>query len=119
MSEISGIIRNGVERGWPLEEIKNSLINSGYPMSDVDSEINLVNGIAPQQLVQQITQSSSQTLSKPLPEPALQQKKFNSQDLTNYQTPVIEKQASGKIVILIIILLVLCIVAGAGLFFLK
>ena len=39
MSEISGIIKNASERGWAINEIKQSLVNAGYPPQDIDFEI--------------------------------------------------------------------------------
>ena len=105
MSEISGVIRNGMERGWPVAEVRLSLINSGYTPQEIDSELNLlINPQNPPQPVQQI------------PAPIVSQKKYNPQDLTNYQTPKVEPKASNFVVIAIVILLVLCVLAGAGLY---
>lgn len=103
MSEISGIIRNGIERGWPMEEVKTSLLNSGYSIQEVEHELNL------------ITTSKNESSAKQ-EEISLPQNKFNPQDLTHYQTPPVEKKASNKMVIMIIILLVLCVLAGVGLY---
>ena len=113
MSELSGIVRNGIERGWPSEEIKTSLVNSGYSAQEIDYELSqLLNVQGAQPIVKPI--------SVPLvaPEiPSAQQNKFNPQDLTQYQTPAHEeRKAGGGIVIAIVILLVLCVLAGAGLY---
>jgi hypothetical protein len=111
MSEISGIIRNGIERGWPKEEIRNSLINSGYSVQEIDYEFSKILNVQ-----QVVSPQSEQTLAAP-EIPAAQQNKFNSQDLTNYQMPIQpEKKAGNWIVIAIIFLLVLCVLAGAGLY---
>jgi hypothetical protein len=121
MSELSGIIRNGIERGWPNEEIKNSLLNAGYSLQEIDYELSQLLKTTPiQQLTAPIIPSAinqSQNLSPVnIPNKIESDKKFNSQDLTNYQTPPVEKKASNWIVIAIITLLVLCVLAGAGLF---
>jgi len=122
MSELGGIIRNGIERGWPNDEIKNSLLNSGYSAQEVDYEFSLLlkNSPAPPR-VDSIKPVSVPPLSiaapiSPMPVQTNKEKKFNSQDLSNYQTPSVEKSASNWMVIAIIILLVLCVLAGAGLF---
>ena len=79
MSELSGIVRNGIERGWPSEEIKTSLVNSGYSAQEIDYELSqLLNVQGAQPIVKPI--------SVPLvaPEiPSAQQNKFNPQDLTH------------------------------------
>lgn len=111
MSEISGIIRNGIERGWPSEEIRISLINSGYSQQEVDLELSqILNSTSMQNI------SATKIVKAPISIPNTPSEKFNPQNLTNYQTPSIEKKASNKVVIAIIILLVLCVLAGAGLF---
>jgi len=122
MSELGGIIRNGIERGWPNDEIKNSLLNSGYSAQEVDYEFSLLlkNSPAPPQ-VDSIKPMSVSPLPtavsiSPMPVQTNMDKKFNSQDLSNYQTPSVEKSASNWMVITVIVLLVLCVLAGAGLF---
>jgi hypothetical protein len=119
MSELGGIIRNGMERGWPTDEIKNSLLNAGYSAQEVDYELSLLlkNSPVPQQapLVKPLV-APLPAAAPPVPAPATLEKKFNPQDLSNYQTPPVEKNASNWMVIAIIVLLVLCVLAGAGLF---
>ena len=105
MSEVSGIVRNGIERGWSLNEIKTSLLNSGYPEQEIDEEIKLLTNNSP--AVSQI------------PQPNITQNKPSMQNLSNYQTLPAEQKASNKMVIAIIILLILCILAGAGFFFFR
>jgi hypothetical protein len=39
MSELYGIIKNALELGWSIPEIRDSLINSGYNPADIDPEI--------------------------------------------------------------------------------
>lgn len=114
MSEISGIVRNGIERGWPAEEIKRSLINSGYPVQEVDYELSqILTAQSTQSVIQPIIQTQKEVPAIPL----AQQSKFNPQDLTNYQMPMpVEKKANNWMVISIIILLILCVLAGAGLY---
>ena len=134
MNEISGIIRNGIERGWPREEIRSSLINSGYPIQEIDyefSKILNVQQVVPYQLeqpqptqltqpqVSPIVQQSQQIMQPPAPIiPQANQTTFNPQDLTNYQTPVQpKKKKSNWVIITLVVLLVLCILAGAGVYF--
>jgi len=119
MSEIAGIIRNGIERGWPTDEIKNSLLNSGYPTQEIDYELSQLLNRAQGQSTSAIQSTIIKpTISTPvhLPIQGTQQNKFNSQDLSNYQTPSVEKKASNWMVIAITVLLVLCVLTGAGLF---
>lgn len=128
MSELGGIIRNGIERGWPNDEIKNSLLNSGYSAQEVDYEFSLLlkNSLAPPKtdsIVTKTSQDNSSNIVSPVVMPVpvaltkVPENKFNSQDLSNYQTPpIVEKKASNGTVIAITILLVLCVLAGAGLF---
>jgi len=115
MSEISGIIKNSVERGWAIDEVRASLLNAGYNQQEVDSEIRAYS--FPQQLqipaVQPVQSNSTQQASIT---PVQSGAKFNPQSLKNYQTPVVEKQASKTMVILIVTLLILCLAAGAALF---
>ncbi|MEI7719375.1 MAG: hypothetical protein WCI72_05890 [archaeon] len=105
MSEISGIIRNGMERGWPVAEVRLSLINSGYTSQEIDSELNLL-----------INPQNSSPPAQQTQVPVVSQNKFNPQDLTNYQTPKVEQKANNLVVIAIVILLILCVLAGAGLY---
>lgn len=46
MNEFSGVITNGLERGWTKEEIRVSLLNAGYPQQKIDSELNSIGGNA-------------------------------------------------------------------------
>lgn len=114
MSELSGIVRNGIERGWPTDEIKLSLINSGYPATEIDYEFSqLLNASSIQPVKQPIIPIQPEVQEIPL----AQQSKFNPQDLTNYQMPVsLEKKAGNGLIIAIVALLVLCVLAGAGLY---
>ena len=119
MSELSGIVRNGIERGWPPEEIKTSLVNSGYSAQEIDYELSqLLNAQSSQPVQQPIPVQKPIPSLQPVPEmPPAQQSKFNPQDLTHYQMPVQEEKKAGNgIVIAIVILLVLCVSAGAGLY---
>lgn len=117
MSEVSGIIRNSIERGWSIAEVRASLLNAGYEPQDIESELRMFSG---SQAVQQpaMTANSQQILIQPQnisQQPA--QEKYNPQSLSNYQMPeVAAPKASNALVIVIIVLLVLCIAAGVGLF---
>lgn len=141
MSEISGIIRNSIERGWSAAEVRASLLNSGYDKQEIESELGAYS--SPQSVqpapAKPVVVQSSQIQPTPQPvvkvqQPAPQklekvqntvqqfqepQPKYNPQSLKNYQTPEVEKEASKAMVILIVILLVLCVVAGVGLFLLS
>jgi len=103
MNEISGILKNGIDRGWQLEEIKQSLLNSGCTLKEIESEI----------LSFQAKPISTQ-------EQPVQEQKYNSQNLTNYQTPSIEqKKSSSPILVYIMAFLLGLILVGALVFFLK
>jgi hypothetical protein len=124
MSEISGMIRNSIERGWAMDEIRTSLLNAGYNMQEIDSElrsysisqqaqtrpsIQVINQVP--QLPQQDTQQSQM-----IPVQIQPDAKYNPQSLKNYQTPEVKKQTSKTMVTIIVVLLVICIAAGAALF---
>lgn len=113
MSEISGIIRNGIERGWPTSEIRTSLINSGYAPQEIDYELNLISN---NKISSSLNQQTGQTIPSPQVSQPIPQNKFNPQDLTNYQAPIVEKKASKFVLVILIVLLVLCILAGVGLY---
>lgn len=122
MSEISGIIKNSVERGWAIDEVRASLLNAGYNPQEVDSEIRALSSSQQSQISQAVVQpvqpqaiAQNQQIAQPQV-PNQSSVKFNSQILKNYQTPVVEKQASKTMVILIITLLIICLAAGAALF---
>jgi hypothetical protein len=142
MSEISGIIRNSIERGWSAAEVRASLLNSGYDRQEIESELGAYSSPAQQApvkpvvvqvpQVQPIVQPISQPVVPVQPVPQKIEKiqstaqqfqepqpKYNPQSLKNYQTPEVEKEASKAMVILIVILLILCVVAGVGLFLLS
>lgn len=145
MSEISGIIRNSIERGWSVAEVRASLLNSGYDKQEIDSELGAYSSPQSAQpapvkpVVVQPIQPIVQLTVQPAPQPVVQvqqpqkvektqnavqqfqepQPKYNPQSLKNYQTPEVEKEASKAMVILIVILLILCVVAGVGLFLLS
>ena len=42
MSEISGVVKNALDRGWETDEIRSSLVNAGYPLAEVNLEIDQV-----------------------------------------------------------------------------
>lgn len=83
MSEIYGIVKNATERGWPIEEIKKSLLNAGYSINEIDLELHSVSSSTPQQ---------NQGMQVPIPNP---------QALKNYQTPQIQKKSNLKKILLI------------------
>ena len=119
MSEVSGIIRNSIERGWSITEVRASLLNAGYEPQDIESELRMFSG---SQVVQQPVATAIQQSPQPInqsqniPQQPTQEK-YNPQSLSNYQMPeVAPKKASNALVIIIIILLVLCIASGVGLF---
>lgn len=99
MSEISGIITNAIERGWSTEEITKSLINAGYSQEEISLEFKKNPTDNPQHY--------------PLPNAPV----FNSQNLSNYQTPSIINLKSKKTIWILVLLLIFCGIIGAFLLF--
>ena len=62
--ELVGGIKNGLERGEPMPKIKQSFINAGYKIEEVE---NAVRKVSPQNQIQQITQTPQQTTPPPTP----------------------------------------------------
>lgn len=107
MSEVGGMIKNGIERKWSPEEIKSSLISSGYSEQEINYELNLaLHGTRP--MTNQVTNHQIPT-----------QNPQNPQNLSNYQHQVPQKKASNKTIWAIVILLSICILAGIGLLVFK
>jgi len=52
MSEFSGIINNGLERGWSKEEIRTSLLNAGFPQQEIIAELNSIGSTPSAQAMQ-------------------------------------------------------------------
>lgn len=97
MSEFTGIIKNGIQRGWPIQEIYQSLVNSGYNPQEVQSEIN--------------------KFSNPVSNlPIGSQNQQTAQKLAPYQLPAPqEKKSAGKsLVIALVVLAILVVIAGAS-----
>lgn len=99
MSELYGIIKNALEHGWPLPEIKESLINSGYVLTDIDAEISKFS--QPSQPVKINIPQENTTMQKTISE----EKKIPS--LQEYELPkIVEKKHNGlKIFITILAIL--------------
>lgn len=117
MSEISGIIRNSIERGWSIAEVRASLLNAGYNPQEIEAELSAYSKPQQQMPTQVNPQPVLQPIQLPTPVPATPEK-YNPQSLSNYQTPEVKPKASNTLLIIIIVLLVLCVAAGAGLFLL-
>ena len=97
MSELSGIIKNALELGWSIPEIRESLINSGYTLVDIDAE------------TVKFSQAST-PLVPPVSLPVIPQKQFpiaeekKTSQLQTYQLPKIpEKKHKGLKIFLILI----------------
>lgn len=127
MGDITGIVKNALERGWQKNEIIQSLANTGYTQQEIESEIqslisssNSASGtraLSSSQTLQQVTQSS-QTSSQKIEIPSAPQNLFNPQSLKNYQIPQLEKPKEvPTYVIVILIALLIVTIIGAGLFF--
>ncbi len=99
MSELAGIIKNGMQRGWPMQEIYQSLVNTGYSPQEIQMEISKFAPRNPQATPPSIV---------------------GGQKLLPYQTPPVqEKKSASKIIIVLIIILVLVILSIGGYLFLK
>ena len=105
MSEISGIIKNASERGWAINEIKQSLVNAGYPSQDIDFEI---------------SRSSSNYQESSMPQAEQTLSSLSPKNLSNYQTPEQPKSQPShtKLIVIVLTLLVLSVLTGIALFFL-
>jgi hypothetical protein len=101
MSEFSGVINNGLERGWSREEIRASLLNAGYSQKEIDAELNVVSGYSSPQIMPAQSQGSD---TKPL---------------NRYQTPNLQtKNKTGLIILIIALSLVLIVGVAFGIYFL-
>lgn len=96
MSEIAGMIKNGLQKGWPTQEISKSLINSGYSPQEVETEMAKFS-VSSQKMQQMASEE-------------------NGKKLSNYQLPAPKKQASKWLVWTLIVLLILIVGVGAALF---
>jgi hypothetical protein len=93
MSELQGIIKNGIQRGWPAQEIAQSLINSGYSPQEIQIELSKY--------------SSNQTIPPQIPTQP-------GQKLAPYQIPETqEKKSANKFVVILLIVLATLAIAGA------
>lgn len=96
MSEISGIIKNGIQRGWAPQEIYQSLINSGYNPQEIQAEITSVSASLPK--VQPISGVQGA-----------------GQKLAPYQVlSTQEKKSSGKAMIITLVILALLTIIGVS-----
>lgn len=43
MSQFIGIINNAIEKGWSRDEIRQSLLNAGFPQAEIDADLNSLN----------------------------------------------------------------------------
>ncbi len=98
MSEFSGVIANGLDRGWTREEIRVSLLNAGYPQQEIDSEINSTG--------RNLSQTQSPTFSEIKP-------------LDKYQTPIVRQKSKANLLIWIFLLASILVVGVfLGIYFL-
>lgn len=100
MSEISGILKNGIDRGWQLNEIRQSLLSAGYVSKEIESEM---------MAFQAKPFTTSEQEGK---------EKFDPQKLNNYQTPPIENKKSFSLLSFFMVFLFILLIAGIGLYFL-
>lgn len=96
MSSFSGVINNGLERGWSKQEIRTSLLNAGYPQNEIDAELSSFNG----------------TISNPVR--VLQPEPQDTRPLNKYQTPNVK---SKKKIVMIFLIVFLSILLIAGIVF--
>lgn len=99
MSEVSGMITNAMERGWNMDEVVKSLMNAGYSQEEITLELKKNSTNVPQQY------------------PSTNTPVFNSQNLSNYQTPSIISLKSKKTIWILVSLLIFCGIIGAFLIF--
>jgi hypothetical protein len=87
--DLSGVVKNGLERGWPLNEIATSLLNAGYSTDDVNFAVSNYNRPI------QVAIPSGQ----------------NPKQLSNYQQK--EQKTGNKKGVLILLLILGILVLGA------
>ena len=102
MSEISGILKNGIDRGWQIEEIKQSLLNSGYSIKEIESEMAVF--------------QAQPALSVEVRDENHEEKQ-NKQKLNSYRTAEISHDGKSSILIFIIILLFVLSLGLLAIFF--
>lgn len=108
--DIVGMLKNAIEHGGNPARIAQSLINSGYPSKDVQEALSHITNIMPQQ------DSIQGNPNSPITPRSLNQ---NSQNISSTQIPNPPqfirplpstkdfKQGTGKLIIMVTILLVL------------
>lgn len=99
MSELYGIIKNALEHGWALPEIRESLINSGYVLADIDAEISKFS-----QTSSPVKMAAPKILSPIQPLPLEEKKTLYLQE---YQLPKIPEKKHKGLKIFITILAIL------------
>lgn len=109
--DIVASMRNALERGYSVQQAKQSLINAGYSLRDIDEATNyLTGGLTPME-IQQMEES-----------PEIQET-YQEPNENQYQAPQInqipkkKKRVSGSIILLFIIILILVSMLVTGIIF--
>jgi len=129
--DILGAFKSAIVRGYSIEITRQTLINSGYPLQEIDEAIQVLNGIQPQELQSQPTQQVQkiQPIQQPIKsiqqqvqfmQPIQQQQNFsqkNIQKVSAYENVAQKQQKSmkekGSKIFIITLIVLLAILLGA------
>lgn len=113
--EIVGGLKNALERGVPLQQAKQSFINSGYSPRDVEAAAQqLTSGASTILPEQNVTSTPIQPLK------INQFNNYSSQDIPVSSSPMFskpEKKQAGKGTVAVIFILLILILVLGGLYF--
>lgn len=110
-SDLTGGIKNALERKESLESIRQSFLNAGYPLNEVDSAIREVSGVPIQMTNPGIQNTPQPTLpTQGLQAPPSPQSQFQ----TLPQTPQITTNKSNALLYIIVGVLCLLILVGSA-----
>ncbi|MBS3073059.1 hypothetical protein J4477_04455 [Candidatus Pacearchaeota archaeon] len=121
-ADIAVSIKNAVERGYSIEQAKQSLVNSGYSIKEVDEAINyLTSGVgeiempnqanySPEQKTseqQNLQQTSNQQIKNQMSQSRAVFDQLNIKQTDQFKIPKQKRSFPWKIIILVILLLIL------------
>jgi hypothetical protein len=117
MADLRAAINNGLDRGQEISSIKQSLINAGYALNEIEQAFQESNYSS-----QKTTQPESQPLTKKKfslfkKKPSKKNETRNTTQIpnTNQSLPQQKKEKkSNKLVIILLIVISILIILGAG-----
>lgn len=108
--EITAGLRQAIERGYSLEQAKQSFINAGYNSKDIEDSASSLGGLLtsiPEIAFPQKQQEEKQTSS-------IQTQQISQTNIQTQQLPQFPKPKKSKLKIFIIILIVILLILVAG-----